>query len=230
MALKIHKGADSAWHPNPSCDALDSPLYGFRGSRVQIWVILLSIWSQLNSPVVTFLPSLHPFYAATISDGCADNMVVGKKGMSRRERIIGRVLGTWSYALLNFSKKNEVPLQSNHPSEWVLFPVCANGSGAPLLSDFFSWSIPCQNVSGAKRISNLKDVGEKRAMGVYKCCWLVISKCLVLLITLMHNAGTSSHVRQPTISLRLTEIMILNWTVYQAHGDGLASSVKVIRR
>jgi len=46
------------------------------------------------------------------------------------------------------------------------------------------------------------------------------------LIILTPNAGTSSHVCQGTISLRPTEILK---TVYQAHDDGPASSIKVIR-
>ena len=62
-------------------------------------------------------------------------------------------------------------------------------------------------------------------LGVHHCIVQVeSSQSQALKVT--PNAGTSSHVCQATISLRPTEILK---TVYQAHDDGPALSVKVIR-
>jgi len=94
----------------------------------------LVITRPWNSPVIGFLPASHPFYQCGHHfrwlrgqhGGCEER----KFGSSNVAWIIGRVLGMWSYTLLNFAKKiNELPMRLNHSLDWLHLPECTSGSG-----------------------------------------------------------------------------------------------------
>jgi hypothetical protein len=90
----------------------------------------------------------------------------------------------------------------------------------PLLASLMDFIRSCKERWQRNEVAPSKDggVGSKWQEDLQWSRWI--------LITLMDDASILLHICQAMISLRPTEILK---TVYQAHDDGPASSIKVIR-